>query len=214
MNREPQNSGLRLDDVVDGLGATEEEEARRQWNVSDRVTTHLRMEIGCPAPAEPDFDYPRLNPNNLTTPSSKAYTDEYAKRTAWLGYLGERLAEHQAKLLEIKAEMGDIERRIRTSERKHNASVTAKGKVKLPSLQAMSDKIGENPRYKDLQQEQLFEEEVILRLGAKVYGASEEQKLYSRNVEIRRQDFDQSNRNNNIRGNRGIPVSGGQGRRG
>jgi hypothetical protein len=212
MNREPQHmGGLHLDEVLDGVGATEEEDIRQQWSVTSKVTEYLHMVVGCPIPKEPLFDYPEMTPKALTTTDSNAYMELYEKRTAWLTYLRQKLAEHQARLLEIEAEMDDIGRRIRTSERKHNQKTTAKGGLKAPSAQEMTDKIGRNPRYRELQTEKLFQKEVVLRLGARVDGTGDEQALHSRTVEIRRQEFEGTTRNSNVRGARGVPVTGGRG---
>lgn len=212
MKREPQHTGgLHLEEVVDGVGATEEEDVRQQWSVTSEVTEYLHMELGCPIPKEPLFDYPEMKPSDLTTPNSDKYMELYGKRTAWLSYLRQRLAENQASLLEVEAEMSDISRRIRTSERKHNQRATAKGGLKAPSQAEMDDKIGRNPRYKELLRRKLFLKQVIFRLGARVDGTGDEQALHSRSVEIRRQEFEGSNRTSNIRGSRGIPVTGGRG---
>lgn len=210
--REPQHSGgLHLDEVVDGVGATEEEDVRQQWSVTSQVTEYLQMEIGCPIPKEPLFDYPEMKPSDLTNPNSNKYMELYEKRTAWLTYLRQKLAEKQAELLEVEAEMSDIARRIRTSERKNNQKTTTKGGLKPPSQAEMDDKIGRNPRYKDLLRHRLFLKQVVLRLGARVDGTGDEQALHSRSVEIRRQEFEGTTRNSNIRGSHGVPVTGGRG---
>ena len=197
-------------ELIDGVGATDEEEIHGFWTVSDAVTNYLEMQLGCPPPKEPDFSYPELKLGDLTTPNSAKYTEAFARRTAWLGYLWTVLSDHEAKLLELEIEMQDIERRIRTNLRKTSTRTTRSGEQKPPPTHEMEDTIGKNPRHRELSKESLFHKELIKRLGSRIRALDEAQKLTSRQVEIRRQEIDLTGRGSRINGAGGIPVSGGQ----
>lgn len=208
----PQPTGV-LDlggELIDGVGATDEEEIHGFWTVSSAVTDYLEMQLGCPPPKEPDYSYPELKLGDLTTTNSAKYTEAFAKRTAWLGYLWTVLSDHEAKLLELDTEMQDIERRIRSNLRKTSTKVTRTGEQKAPPAHEMDDIIGKNPRHRELKKEALFHRELIKRLSARVNALLEAQKLTSRQVEIRRQEIDLTGRSSRINGAGGIPVSGGQ----
>lgn len=211
MNQQPPTGVLDLGgELIDGVGATEEEEIHGFWTVSDAVTSYLEMQLGCPPPKEPDVSYPELKIGDLTTSNSIKYTEAFARRTAWLGYLWTVLADHEAKLLELEVEMQDIERRIRTNLRKTSTRTTRSGEQKPPPAHEMEDTVGKNLRHRELKKEALFHKELIKRLSARVNALVEAQKLTSRQVEIRRQEIDLNGRGSRINGTGGIPVSGGQ----
>lgn len=213
MIREPHHGGLQLEGILNDIGESEENQIHADWDITQKVTDYLHLTLGCPMPTEPNFDFPMLKPNTLSTASSEQYLDLYTRRTGWLSFFREKLAEHKSILLAIEAEMDDISRRIRTSARKYKQRQTTKGTTKPPSTAEMADDIGNDPRYKELQQQRIYHKAVIVRLEAKLEGADGEQALQSRAVEIRRQDFDQNNRNSSIRGPQGVPVTGGRGMR-
>jgi hypothetical protein len=203
------HGGLSLTSVVHGAGATREAEIHEQWKVSADVDLELEK-IGCYPPVEPTQNLPELDIKVLTTPNSAAFTEAFAARLAWLGTFWEILAKHQAKLLEIKAEMADIDLRIRDNIRRTRVTTTRSGATKPPSVAILKEGVENDPRYKELSKEELFHEQMILRLGAKVKRLEAEQALTSRQVEIRRQDWEGSNRVSRVQGAGGLPVSGGQ----
>lgn len=204
--RQP-HGGLRLPSRVPGIGASKEKEINERWRIYDRVLEYLSMEVGIVAPVEPRSAYPELGTEELTTADSHAYTDTFAKLSQWFGYLTEVKARHDAKLLGIKAEMDDIETTIRDRLRNTKSRETAKGKPKPPSALEMSDAIAKDTRYMELSVEKLFQEEVLLILNARIEKCERELRLISRQVEIRRLDFDLATRNSNIQGRGGLPAS-------
>lgn len=207
------HGGLRLPSVVPGVGASKEREINARWQVYEKVLDYLSMEVGIVSPVEPKSAYPELGTDELTTADSHAYTDTFAKLSSWFGYLTEVKARHDAKLLGIKAEMEDIETTIRERLRKTNSRETAKGKPKPPSALEMSDAIAKDTRYTELAVDRLFQEEVLLILNARIEKCERELRLISRQVEIRRLDFEQANRGSNIQGRGGLPNTGGGGLR-
>lgn len=206
MNREP-HGGLRLPQVS-GIGAAKEGEIHKRWAYSEEITSYMTETLGITPISEPQYLCPTLDPDKLNTPDSKEYTNQYRKFMAWHEYLTERLSEHKALMLELNAEMNDIEVTIRTSLRKNSKRLTKAGEAKPPSSIEMEDEIHQNPRYVELKQLHLYESEVLERLGTKVDGLWRNLQLISRQVEIRRQGFDGNNRSTNIAGRGGIPAVG------
>lgn len=200
-----QQGGLKLPPVT-GIGASDEKSIRTRWMKADEVEKYLSMSLGMTPPKEPDYACPELNVADLTTPDSAAYTEVYAKRTAWFGFLSERKAEHDAMVIEIKAEMEDIETNTRDSMRRNNQRKTRTGEAKNPSGQEMEDAVNLDPRYVELKQKLIFHMEVLVRLNARVERLDRELRLTSRQVEIRRLDYETSNRASSIAGRGGVPT--------
>jgi hypothetical protein len=202
-----QHGGLRIGAVA-GVGASEETKIHNRWTCTDEVTNYLTMELGMALAKEPNYACPELTVEDLTTPDSQAYTEIYAKRTAWFGFLSERKAEHDAVVIEIEAEMEDIETNIRDSIRKNNKRTNRSGETKNVPASEMEDAINLSPRYVELKQKLVFHREVLVRLNARVEKLDRELRLTSRQVEIRRLDFDTSQRQANLGGRSGGPPRG------
>lgn len=188
------HGGLKLDAPVTGVGESEAQEIHRQWETYPSVQKYLEEQLALVSPSEPEFACPPLRVEDLTTPDSKAYTESYAQRVAWFGFFSEKKAEHDAIVLEIEAEMAVIETRIRTGMRKNNARKTRSGEAKAPPAGEMEDAINSDSRYLELKQKLVIHRQVLKRLNARVETLDREIRLTSRQVEIRRQDFDNAGR--------------------
>lgn len=195
------HGGLRLQSAVEGVGESEAAAIHREWSSYPLVQQYLEEQLALVVPSEPEFACPPLRAEDLTTTDNKAYTETYAQRVAWFGFYSERKAEHDAIVLELEAEMSVIETRIRNQLRRTSKKVTASGDTKAPPAQAMEDAINSDGRYLELKQKLVFHKQILKRLNARVETLDREIRLTSRQVEIRRQDFD-NNRggNGSVRG--------------
>jgi hypothetical protein len=188
------HGGLKLGGMVSGVGESEAEQIHQEWASYPAVEKYLETHLALVKPSEPEFACPVLRAEDLTTNDNKAYTEIYAQRVAWFGFLSERKAEHDAIVLEIEAEMTFIETRIRNQQRKNSKKVTRSGETKAPPVQEMEDVINSDTRHIELQQKLVFHRQVLKRLNARVESLDREIRLTSRQVEIRRQDFDNAGR--------------------
>lgn len=186
------HGGLRLQSVVAGVGESEAQEIHREWSSYPLVLQYLTEQLALVQPAEPEFACPTLKVEDLTTTDNKAYTETYVQRVAWFGFYSERKAEHDAIVLEVEAEMNIIETRIRNQLRKTSKKVTRSGESKAPPAQEMEDLINSDGRYLELKQKLVFHRQILKRLNARVETLDREIRLTSRQVEIRRQDLDNS----------------------
>jgi len=202
---ETAHGGLYVPPGMDSVGARDEENIHRRWEYSQEVSEYLENELGITPPVEPNFACPTLSSDDLTNPDSSAYTTRYSEFMAWYTYLTEVLARHESKLLEHDYEMNDISSNIRESLRKNSTRKTRGGEDKAPSAPEMEDKIQTNPRFIELKQRKLRTTEIVKRLSAKTEGLYRQIQLLSRQVEIRRQNFDGSNRGGGVQG-RGLPY--------
>lgn len=201
------HGGLQLPSVP-GIGASEEEEIHQRWSQADNVQTYLEMQLGMVPTKEPEFVCPELDVTDLTTPDSEAYTRVYAQRTAWFGFLAERKAEHDAIVLEVEAEMEDIATRVRTAMRKNSTRKTRSGEAKQPPLAEMEDAINSNVRYVELKQKLTYHKQVLTRLNARIERLDRELRLTSRQVELRKIDYDTTNRGSNLSHRPGMRYPG------
>lgn len=204
------HGGLRLPTPVVGVGATEEKGLHTEWSCYEQAIRYLEMHVGVPPPVEPAYACPPLNLGSLTSTDSKQYIEEFAKKTAWIGYYGQVLSRHKAHLLDLEAEMRAIGVRMRSDLRKVSTRTTQSGQPKAPPAGEMEDAILSSPRHKELEKSALLEKEIIMILEGALNAKTTERDLTSRVVEIRRQDYDGTNRLANTNGNRGLPVSGGE----
>lgn len=190
------HGGLRLQGAVAGVGESEAQEIHRNWAMYPAVQQYLTTQLALAMPPEPEFACPPLRAEDLTTNDNKAYTETYAQRVAWFGFYSERKSEHDAIVLEVEAEMSVIETRIRNHLRRNSKKVTATGDSKAPPAQAMEDAINSDNRYLELKQKLIFHKQILKRLNARVETLDREIRLTSRQVEIRRQEFDNAGRGN------------------
>ncbi len=195
------HGGLNLGSTpITGVGESEAQEIHQQWESYPHVKRYLEEQLALIPPREPEFACPPLRVEDLTTTDSKAYTETYTQRVAWFGLLSERKAEHDAIVLEIDAEMSAIETRLRTNMRKNNSRKTRGGESKAPPAQEMEDVINSDPRYIELKQKQVYHCQILKLLNARVETLDREIRLTSRQVELRRQDFEFTSRNPSVRG--------------
>lgn len=194
------HGGLRIGGQIASVGASEAQQIHEQWTTYPGVKDYLETHLALTVPNEPDFACPPLRVEDLTTPDNKAYTEAYAQRVAWFGFFSERKAEHDAIVLELEAEMGIIETRIRNNMRKGSLKKTRTGETKAPPAQEMDDAINLDTRYLELKHKLLVQKQVLKRLNARVETLDREIRLTSRQVEIRRQDIDAQGRSPTARG--------------
>lgn len=195
MNGVP-HGGLRIEGTIAGIGASEAATINTEWNSYTDAIRYLEDQLGMAPLKEPEFPYPSLRVEDLTTTDNKAYTEAYMHRVAWFGFLSEQKAKHDAVRLELEAKMSMIETRIRQEMRKHSRKVTRAGETKAPPAQEMEDAINSDHHYIELKKKLVLHEQVLKLLNSRVETADREIRLTSRQVEIRRQDFDNASRGN------------------
>lgn len=198
--------GLRLPDTIAGVGETEQAAIHDAWSTYEKIKETIEMEFGMLPIEEPAWSPPTLTLDDLTEKVGKDYTEKYLQVTAWYGYLGEVKARLSAQLLEIDNEMNHIEASMREKMRERSTKTTKGGERKAPPLAEMADKIQLNGRYSDLSVKKQGLEQMIVILTARIVRHEYEIKLLSRQVEIKRTEFDHAQREGGINGPRGAPL--------
>lgn len=200
------HGGLNLGGVITGVGESTAKKIEQEWESFPGVMKYLETHLALVPQAEPEFSCPILKLEDLTTTDSKAYTEAYMQRVAWYGFYTEHKAKHDAIVLEIEAKMSVIETRIRRDMRKNSKRVTKDGSSKAPPENEMQEAVDSDPHYLDLKKKLVTHKQTLKLLNARVENLDREIKLTSRQVEIRRQEIDNSRSPGTVRGN--IPPPG------
>lgn len=202
--------GLSLgEDIITDMGEAEAARIRNEWDMGQEVDAYVTNVLGIPPPREPQYACPELKVEDLTTEDNQLYTRVFAQRTSWYGFLSEKKAQHDAKVIGLKAEMERIETNIRQTLRKNSTRKTAGGETKAPPGKEMEDQINEDMRYTECKRQLVFHLQILERLNARVQRLDRELRLTSRQVEIRRQELDSNGRSPNVRSGMGNRGGGG-----
>lgn len=199
------SGGLRIPDTV-GVGTEAHEEIHETWSTYDQAKADVEMKFGMMPLKEPDFAPPTLTLKDLTESQGKDYTEKYLYVTGWYGYLGEVKARLSAQILELDNEMNQISSRMRESMRSRSTRTTRGGESKAPPAQEMEDKIRLDPRYTELGVKKQGIEQMRSMIASRIERHEYEIKLLSRQVEIKRTEWEHANRAGGINGQGGIPT--------
>lgn len=200
------SGGLRLPSTMAGVGESAGKEIHTEWSTYERAKRMLEEEYGMAPPQEPNWPAPDLTLDDLTKSVGKDYTEKYMQLTGWYGYLSEVKSRVVAQILELENEMRQIEATMRQNMRDRTTRTTAKGEAKAPPAQEMDDKIRLDPRYKELGIKKQGFEQVASMLTSRINKHEYEIKLMSRQVEIKRTEWEHAGREGGINGNRGAPL--------
>lgn len=196
--------GLRLPATIAGAGATQEAAIHNDWDTYNRAVEFVQMSIGLPPANEPDCDPPTLSLKDLEA-SGSDYSNKYLQLLSWFTYAQQKEIEAECQVIQLTNEMKQIAATMREGMRERSGRTTKGGEKKAPPAAEMEDKIRLDARYLELGQTLQFQEHVKKLVEAKRMKYESELKLMSRQVEIKRQEFENSNRENAIRGGRGAP---------
>jgi predicted RNA-binding protein with RPS1 domain len=200
------SGGLRLPVTIAGVGEKAQEEIHSKWSTYEYAKEFLERQYGMVPPQEPNWAPPVLTLKDLTESAGKDYTDKYMQLTGWYGYLSEVKSRVSAQVLELDNEMKQIEASMRENMRSHSTKKTKSGESKAPPLAEMEDKIRLDPRYIELGIKKQGFEQMEAMLTSRINKHEYEIKLMSRQVEIKRAEFDHNTRESSISGNRGAPL--------
>lgn len=194
--RRPVHLGLKLKPTNLLLSKKKQESIQAKWETVDAVEDEI-AQMGLPIGEDkPLVSYPATpTGEELTTADSKDYTEKYAVRNAWHGYLAPIVAQLKARLSGISNEKKDIETAIRQDVREKNKGLERTDKI---SEEASKELVWQDARYKELTileqrltQKKLLVESYLERIIRDL-------NLTSRQVELRRQEQEQGKVENNM----------------
>lgn len=198
--------GLQLPDMIASVGAAKEAAIHSNWDTYALAKDHVEMELGFPPPAEPQVSPPNITLQDLEA-NGKDYTDRYLALLHWFNYAQEKEAEAESWIIQFENEMKQIAATMREAMRERSGKTNRAGERKAPPAAEMEDKIRLNERYLELNTQLQYHTHVKKLVQAKREGFEAKLKLMSRQVEIKRLDYEKTNRGGNMQGDRGIPTT-------
>lgn len=195
--------GLRLGGKLSlGIGKEGVTTLRQHWDTADQVEVDLAAE-GITDKPRPKFECPELTAEQLTTPDSKSYTETYQRFLSWYEYYNELKAKVQARVLQY-TNMLDI---LSAQTRKQHRELSANMGTKKLTVEEVNDLLTTNPEYQEILFELQKYQQSKLLVDTKVDAIERTLRIISRQVEIRKLDFEQSRTASNLpsRGNKREP---------
>jgi hypothetical protein len=191
----PVNGGLSLPRIV-GAGETLVRKTKERWDTLDGVEEHLR-ELKVPDLREPTVEAPEVTAEHLLTPDTKEYTVMFANTRIWYGYATRLLARTHAALLEVGNQLANLEAALRKKLRDQQ-----KGAAKADKLSAaeIDDEVTTDPDWQELKLREQTLKQYKLELSAWYDDLDRQLKLVSRQVEVRREDFQGGRNEGNMPG--------------
>ena len=182
-------TGLRLPNSA-GPTDTDTVLVAQRWNTQPEKEEELRKEGFCPV-AQPNFVFPTITANLLTSPDSTAYTEAYYCSVAWADYARDKLARLQMHILQLKNTMGEMERILRGVLRDD----TYRQKGPKPAPKDFKDHVESDPVYSNmaLQLQAQMQKELVYTAELQRY--QNQVRMLSRNVELRREHWETGNSN-------------------
>lgn len=190
--------GLRLPNVLAGIGANEEEEIHKSWDTYNDVKKYMEDTLGFMPPHEPQYPPPKLTIEDLTEAQGKDYTEKYLHFIGWFNYANQICASASAQILQYDNEIKIIEARMRENMRKQSTITTKGGKVKAPPVVEMSDTIRLDPRIIELTQVKQWQSQLLVRMTALREEFESGRGLLSRQIEIKKLEYGGAARENNL----------------
>jgi len=177
-------------------GESLKKEILNRWATTEKVIANLEK-LSIPSPRNnlpPQYEMPKLMPDDLSRSNTADYTERFVKFNAWLSYVSPHLAETKARLIEVQNAMKILEAKLRKELRGDKVA----GKRSGMSAEEVQDAILLNPDYQDLlEQEQYFtQSKILLESICEELGSA--MKIISRNIELIKLKSGGTNRENNL----------------
>jgi len=189
-----EETGLRLPPTL-GVGQAQKTSIIEAWSTYKDVETDVTSRI---ADAKlPTREYEEVSADTLSNPDSREYTENYAFYLGWFSYANEELAKVEARVLQYEniVEQVTAETRVQLRER-------AKVLGTKYTVEEMKDLLALTPEYKEALRELQVSQQERLLLKAKVERMDRSLRVISRQVELRKLDWETSQTGHNLQ-NRG-----------
>lgn len=167
------------------VGAEEQQQIAERWTTFARAEAELAA-WGFEPEARPLCTRPRVTADDLNTPDSRQYTTLYVQVEAWHTYAINAHARLKGVLLETQNQLKDLEVEIKSAAVREAAA----RKEKKPAKDILDNLPKTHPRWKELTAyaQELRQKDMLMT--SYVDSISRDLALVSRQVEIRKQDFE------------------------
>ncbi len=185
--RQPVSRGVKFR-IPPTISQQENEQVQREWDTYDDAVQRLEQmgvtEANAPSP---------IKKGELADISGTEYSERYVEYLGWATFVNQRLTESNAILLQLENEIDDVAARIRT-----NLDKRLKNTKEKMTVEQKKDHLQLHPMYRPLRIELQVQEQVCMLLRDRSNSAKEHLKVISRQVEIRKTEFDGQVRESNM----------------
>lgn len=190
-----------------GIGEQEAQTIQQTWNTAEFVEEHDIENYGLRDYSQPKYVCPELTEEMLTTEDSRSYTEVYARLLGWFNYTSGLLAKTQARVMQYSNMQGILEAQTRKRQRELARATGTK-----ITAEELNDLLLTNPEYQEITLQLQRYKQAKVYLDAKVDSLERSLRVISRQVEIKKLDFEQTRNASNMP-NRGEYPTVGRDRR-
>lgn len=198
MERTPATGGLAAPTSL-GISMTELEAILSKFDTQNAVEQDLKH-MGLTDEKKPAFELPEITPEALTTTDNTQYTTLYSQQLAWQNYLSPIVAKVCSGLLQAENQMVLIEAAIEKRLKAQNKLRTKEEKLDKNDIK---NEVLNDPIYQEAMLEAQRLKQYKLRLEAMTEIAGRNLRVISRQIELKKMEFDENNRETNINRGRG-----------
>ena len=188
-------SGLHVPRGV-GLGTGDLSSSKKMFSTMEQSDEYARR-VGAVTGSKPIEAIPSVTAEMLSDADPRTYSAHYAQQLAWYNYLTPILAELKGDLLQAENTLEMIGARIKRGLYDQNKVVHKSEKMTADEIDV---EIKNDPDYRDalIRVQELSQKKLLI--DAAVSNVERNLKVVSRQVEIRKLEFDSSNREGGVQG--------------
>jgi hypothetical protein len=195
MPRDPQTGQLHLPKDI-GVATSTVREIETRWNTISKVDEWLQQHGFAHNPV-PEVVCPIVSAEALMNPDVQQFTVVFSAQLRWYNYVTRLHADVRAVLLQVENEMSDIETAKRIHFRQRDEGKKDKDKM---AATEMKDLISQDPHYRELRLLQQELQQQNIKLAAWCESLDRNLKTVSRQIENRRAESQNAQREANMPG--------------
>ena len=193
-----------------GVSRSTEDVIQSRWDTIGEISEELEQ-AGMLPNTEPTVQWRPVTAEVLVSTDVKDFTTLFSQQLLWYNYANRLLADVRAHKLQVDNQMVDIEAEKKVAWRTYNRTAAKVDKMGVGEIDAT---IQNDPVYRELRLQQQRLEQKRIRLDAWVDELLNSLKTVSRQIENRRGEVQQGNRDNRMSGSasgRWDPKTSGSG---
>lgn len=188
-----------------GIGNEQKSAIALRWDTFTQVMEAVEK-IGLHARTLPEYEIPEVDALVLTAPDSFQYTELHTKLLSWWQPMAEMTAQIKAGVLQMENMLEEVEAATRDALREESKQLP---KQERYTAECLKDKVVLNPEVARVKRSLQVVQQRKLIFEARLEALERALKLVSRQIELRKLDFEGSRVNSNMPGRGRYPTFGG-----
>ena len=190
-----------------GIGAQQKSEIAVRWATFEQVMETVHQ-LGLSDLVLPEYPVPSVDTQVLTAPDSLQYTELHTKLLSWWQPMAEMTAQIKAGVLQLENMLEEVEAATREALREESKLLP---KQERYTAECLKDKVILNPEVTRVKRELQVVLQRKMLFEARLESLERALKLVSRQIELRKLDFEGSRVNSNMPGRGRLPTFNGSG---